>query len=117
MKLTNNKDPSIFFPAIQTPTPDTARHCPTCGALLNTGTQPSGAVPASYPGTAKAQLPTLVPLAAGTVLQGRYHIVRVLGTGAFGRVYLAQDMQDPSQPSVAIKELLDAQFSTADEKR
>ena len=117
MQLTSEKEPSMICPACRTPAPATARHCPNCGALLNAGTQPTGAVPASYPGTANAQLPTLAPLAAGTVLQGRYHILRVLGTGAFGRVYLAQDMQDPSQPSVAIKELLDAQFSTADEKR
>jgi serine/threonine protein kinase len=51
------------------------------------------------------------------MLQARYRIERVLGAGAFGRVYLAEDTQDVGSPAVAIKELLDAQFATLDDKR
>jgi serine/threonine protein kinase len=57
------------------------------------------------------------PLSQGTVLQGRYRIECVLGAGAFGRVYLAEDTQDAGSPAIAIKELLDAQFATPDDKR
>ena len=31
------------------------------------------------------------PVSAGTVLQNRYHLLRVLGQGGFGRTYLAED--------------------------
>jgi len=57
------------------------------------------------------------PLAPGTILQGHYRIERVLGSGAFGRVYLATDTQDAAHPSVAIKEMLDHQFASPADKR
>jgi eukaryotic-like serine/threonine-protein kinase len=117
MQLTGEKEASVICPACRTPAPATARHCPNCGARLNAATQPSGSVPAPYPGTSSAQPPALAPLAAGTILQGRYHIVRVLGTGAFGRVYLADDTQDPDTPQVAMKELLDTQVQPPEDKR
>ncbi|MDX2096207.1 MAG: protein kinase [Leptolyngbyaceae cyanobacterium bins.59] len=31
------------------------------------------------------------PIPAGTILQGRYHLFKVLGQGGFGRTYLAED--------------------------
>jgi serine/threonine protein kinase len=57
------------------------------------------------------------PLPPGTILQGHYRIERVLGSGAFGRVYLATDTQDAAQPLRAIKELLDHQFASPADKR
>ncbi len=55
-------------------------------------------------------------LPAGALLNGRYRVARVLGTGAFGRVYLAEDIDEPNH-LLAIKELLVGDFSTADEQR
>jgi serine/threonine protein kinase len=40
----------------------------------------------------------------------------VLGQGAFGRVYRAEDTGDPQRPLRAVKELLDYQFTTPEEK-
>ena len=94
-----------------------AKFCPACGIRISSrASTPHTATAVSVPygvylaGGGAAVLPP------GTLLQGRYRIERVLGSGAFGRVYLAQDLQDAAQPSVAIKELLDAQFSTPEEK-
>ena len=44
-------------------------------------------------------------LTPGTILQGRYHIVRTLGVGGMGAVYLAQDMRLANKP-VAVKEMI-----------
>ena len=44
-------------------------------------------------------------LTPGTVLQSRYHIIRTLGSGGMGAVYLAQDMRLANKP-VAVKEMM-----------
>jgi len=46
------------------------------------------------------------PLEAGTVLQGRYKISRLLGGGGMGMVYLANDQRLANRPC-AIKEMVD----------
>jgi Protein kinase domain len=107
-----------------------ARSYDRCGAPAGLLTSPA------MPATAKSQDPTGLqvfspppsadpsphgkasgPLAVGTVLNGRYRIVRHLGAGAFGRVYRAEDMLDATSPPLAIKELLDDQFATVADKR
>ncbi len=54
------------------------------------------------PGTPPTDAPDRIPPDA--LLDGRYHVTRVLGTGGFGRVYLAVDTR--LEREVAIKELL-----------
>jgi serine/threonine protein kinase len=41
----------------------------------------------------------------GTILGGRYEIIRHLGGGGFGQTYLAQDRQLPGQPFCVVKQL------------
>ena len=45
------------------------------------------------------------PIDAGTILQNRYKIIKILGQGGFGRTYLAED-QRRFKESCAIKELI-----------
>jgi len=49
-----------------------------------------------------------LPLANGTVLQNRYHLLSILGQGGFGRTYLAED-QGRFNELCALKELIPAQ--------
>ena len=74
--------------------PANSRFCLHCGVPLRPErdpyTQPDGS-----------------PLAPETLLAGRYRIERQLSSGAFGRVYLAEDTALPSAHPVAVKELLD----------
>ena len=57
------------------------------------------------------------PLATDAVLAGRYRIVRALGVGAWGRVYLATDTADLAAPQVAIKEMHGDDSAPPDEQR
>ncbi|MGB0562247.1 MAG: serine/threonine protein kinase, partial [Spirulinaceae cyanobacterium] len=50
------------------------------------------------------------PLTPGTLLNQRYHILRTLGQGGFGRTYLAED-RGRFQEQCAIKELVPSQNS------
>jgi len=81
-------------------------NCPNCGAPARPGarfcTGCGAALPAAGPLPRDAQ----GALAPGAVLEGRYTIVRLLGVGGFGAVYLADDNRLRGR-QCAIKELFD----------
>ena len=115
-------------PICGTTSPLTNRRCPECGARLDGADADAGAPPRSAPSgdiprmsiegggfrTREPHLKEVLP--EGAVLNGRYRVARVLGTGAFGRVYLAEEMDDPNH-LLAVKELLVSDFSSTDEQR
>lgn len=83
-------------------------YCGECGALQ--GSVPSGG---SITGTGKissmsgsGNTPTGIQLAAGTVLVDRYKIVRRIGGGGMGSVYMAEDLNLANRP-VAVKEMIE----------
>ncbi len=118
----------MLCPNCQRPYPATARHCTHCGARVSDASVPAQpydsaaaagpyAPPGATPSGERAGASGSPPLPAGAMLQGRYRVARVLGAGAFGRVYLAEDVGRQGHPAVAIKELLDARFTSPEGKR
>ncbi len=117
----------MLCPNCQRPYPATARHCTHCGARVGDASvsappydSPAAAGPYAPPGatpSGERAGASGSPLPAGALLQGRYRVARVLGAGAFGRVYLAEDVGRQGHPAVAIKELLDARFTSPEGKR
>ena len=52
------------------------------------------------------------PITAGSILQNRYKIIKILGQGGFGRTYLAEDQRRFNE-FCAIKELIPSAMGTS----
>ena len=67
----------------------------------------AGKTPAPKEGTTGGKRPTVKQLASNTVLNGRYEIVRRIGGGGMGAVYLAKDRNLGDAPR-AVKEMVES---------
>jgi len=85
---------SFHCPACGTVNPPQAAHCRACGHLFPTESGETVLAPAP-----SAQQP-----APPALLAGRYHVIGIVGTGGFGAVYQAEDVQR-NHALVAIKEI------------
>lgn len=72
-----------------------------------TGAVPANTSKAGRTGTTGGHQPGIKQLDAGTVLNGRYEIVRRIGGGGMGAVYLAKDRNLGDAPR-AVKEMVEA---------
>src|SRR5215216_2126116 len=67
-------------------------------------------------GTTGGHRPTVKQLGAGTVLNGRYEIVRRIGGGGMGAVYLAKDRNLGDAPR-AVKEMVESHLDTSQHEK
>ncbi len=76
----------------------------------------SGKSPIPKEGTTGGKRPTVKQLAANTVLNGRYEIVRRIGGGGMGAVYLAKDRNLGDAPR-AVKEMVESHLDPAQHEK
>jgi serine/threonine protein kinase len=69
-----------------------------------------------HKGTTGGHQPTIKQLEAGTLLNGRYEIVRRIGGGGMGAVYLAKDRNLGDAPR-AVKEMVEAHLDPAQHEK
>ncbi len=100
-----------FCPECGAPTTTGDPFCGECGALQENSAQGvsspvAGHRPAGTSMTGSTNTPTGIQLALGTLLADRYKILRRIGGGGMGSVYLAED-QNLANRLVAVKELVE----------
>ncbi len=74
------------------------------GSPLNSSPQSSQPIPSPPKVTAVTTTEEHLARSGDIILGGRYQVLKVLGTGGFGRTFLAQDQQRPGHPTCVVKQ-------------
>jgi serine/threonine-protein kinase len=86
------------------------------GGSFTDNVSPAGKTSTPKAGTTGGHRPSVKQLAAGTVLNGRYEIVRRIGGGGMGAVYLAKDRNLGDAPR-AVKEMVESHLDPAQHEK
>jgi serine/threonine protein kinase, bacterial len=86
------------------------------GGSFTDNVQEPGKTSTPKEGTTGGKRPTVKQLAQGTVLNGRYEIVRRIGGGGMGAVYLAKDRNLGDAPR-AVKEMVESHLDPAQHEK
>ncbi len=86
------------------------------GGSFTDNVQAPGKTSTPKEGTTGGHRPTVKQLAANTVLNGRYEIVRRIGGGGMGAVYLAKDRNLGDAPR-AVKEMVESHLDTSQHEK
>lgn len=86
------------------------------GGSATDGIRVPGTSSTAHKGTTGGHQPAIKQLEAGTVLNGRYEIVRRIGGGGMGAVYLAKDRNLGDAPR-AVKEMVEAHLDPSQHEK
>jgi serine/threonine-protein kinase len=86
------------------------------GSFTDNVETPAGTSAPNKEGTTGGHRPTVKQLAANTVLNGRYEIVRRIGGGGMGAVYLAKDRNLGDAPR-AVKEMVESHLDPSQHEK
>jgi eukaryotic-like serine/threonine-protein kinase len=112
-------EPSASLETINAP-PEEMNETPissnSLGGSFTDNVQAAGKTSTPKEGTTGGHRPTVKQLAGGTVLNGRYEIVRRIGGGGMGAVYLAKDRNLGDAPR-AVKEMVESHLDSSQHEK
>jgi len=115
-------EPAEVVAPAEVVTPAEAEHKPissdSLGGSFTDSIQalPAGGATSQHRGTTGGHQPTVKQLASNTVLNGRYEIVRRIGGGGMGAVYLAKDRNLGDAPR-AVKEMIESHLDPSQHEK
>src|SRR5215213_1242714 len=104
------------FVAPETEEPSTSISSNSLGGSFTDNVAAAGKTSTPKEGTTGGHRPTVKQLASATVLNGRYEIVRRIGGGGMGAVYLAKDRNLGDAPR-AVKEMVESHLDPGQDEK
>jgi len=107
---------TVVPPENSEPEPSTPISSNSLGGSFTDNVEAAGKTSTPREGTTGGHRPKVKQLASGTVLNGRYEIVRRIGGGGMGAVYLAKDRNLGDAPR-AVKEMVESHLDPAQHEK